>query len=83
MEQHLKQRILGAVVIVSLAAVFLPIVFDGEGYQQLSRVDLDAPLTPRISFDQSFPELRDPKVVSTREQISVQDLASTARGGAH
>ena len=64
MEQHLKQRILGAVVIVS-------------------RVDLDAPLTPRISFDQSFPELRDPKVVSTREQVSVQDLASTARGGAH
>ena len=78
MEQRLKQRLLGAVVIVSLAAIFLPLVFDGEGYQQLSRVDLEAPLSPRISFDQSFPELRDSEVVSTREQISVRDLPSTA-----
>lgn len=75
MKQHLKQRLLGATVIVSLAVIFLPVVFDGDGYRQLSKVDIDVPERPHISFEQNFPELpdRSPAVVVTREQINAAD----------
>lgn len=75
MKQHLKQRLLGATVIVSLAVIFLPAVFDGEGYRQLSRVEIDVPERPHISFEQNFPELpeRTPAMVFTREQVDAAD----------
>lgn len=41
MQQSTKQRIVGTVVLLALALIFLPIVFDGQGSYQ-------APLTSRI-----------------------------------
>lgn len=75
MKQHLKQRLLGATVLVSLAVIFLPIIFDGGGYRQLSKVEVDVPEQPHISFEQNFPELpeRTPKMVITREQVEIGD----------
>ncbi len=76
MEQHLKQRLLGAAVIVALGVIFLPVIFDGDGYRQLSNVELDVPEQPRISFEQNFPELsgQNSRVVVTRERVDVGDL---------
>lgn len=37
MDQNLKQRLVGAVVLISLAVLFLPLVFDG----QQERIDID------------------------------------------
>ncbi len=85
MEQQLKQRLLGATVIVSLGVIFLPIIFDGDGYRQLSDVELEIPEQPRISFEQNFPELsrHDSRVVVTREQVNVGDLSSAKRWFVH
>ena len=75
MKQHLKQRLLGATVIVSLAVIFLPAIFDGDGYRQLSRVEIDVPERPRMSFEQNFPELieHSPAMVVTRERMDAAD----------
>ncbi len=73
MKQHLKQRLLGATVIVSLAVIFLPVVFDGDGYRQLSKVEIDVPERPRLSFEQNFPELPERSMVVTRGRIDASD----------
>ena len=62
-------------MITVLGVVFLPIIFDGAGYRQLSNIEIDIPEQPRISFDQIFPELsdRDSPVVVTRESVSIDN----------
>ena len=41
MNQGAKQRIVGTVVLLALALIFLPIIFDGQG-------SYEAPVTSRI-----------------------------------
>ena len=79
MQQQLKQRLLGAAVIISLGVIFLPVIFDGDGYRQLTGVDLDIPEQPHISFDQSFPQLsgQSARIETRREQVNVQDLPAS------
>ena len=78
MEPHLKQRLLGAIVLVSMAVIFLPILFDGDGYRQLSNFEFNIPEQPRISFDQNFRELgiSDSEIVVTREQVDINNFSS-------
>ena len=48
MNQGAKQRIVGTVVLLALALIFLPIIFDGEGSYQ-AQVSSRIPETPIIS----------------------------------
>ena len=49
MNQGAKQRIVGTVVLLALALIFLPIIFDGEGSYQ-AQVSSRIPETPIISI---------------------------------
>ena len=49
MNQGAKQRIVGTVVLLALALIFLPIIFDGEGSYQ-APVSSRIPETPSISI---------------------------------
>ena len=49
MNQGAKQRIVGIVVLLALALIFLPIIFDGEGSYQ-AQVSSRIPETPIISI---------------------------------
>ena len=49
MNQSAKQRIVGTVVLLALALIFLPIIFDGEGSYQ-APVSSRIPETPIISI---------------------------------
>ena len=52
MEQQLKQRLVGAVALVALAVIFLPILFDGAGYRELLNPKIEMPPRPPISYQQ-------------------------------
>ena len=56
MDLALKYRIVGVAVLLSLAVIFLPLILDGSGKQQVSRVDLDIPEEPRLVFSDELLE---------------------------
>lgn len=49
MEQNLKQRLVGALVLISLAVIFLPLVFDGQ-QQRIDTAPYGIPEKPVISI---------------------------------
>lgn len=53
----MKERLAGAVIVVALAVIVLPALFDGEGYREFSQVRIEAPGQPEIVFGQHFPAL--------------------------
>ena len=47
MDQELKQRLIGASVIIALAVIFVPMLFDGDGVkQQNQNISIEIPETP-------------------------------------
>lgn len=54
MDLALKYRIVGVAVLLSLAVIFLPLVLDGSGKQEISRIDLDIPEEPRLIFSEEL-----------------------------
>ena len=52
MEQQLKQRLLGTVVLVAVAVIVLPLLLDGEGYRALQSIEIDAPQRPPFKYQQ-------------------------------
>lgn len=69
MKQGTKQRIVGSVVLLSLALIFLPILFDGEGSYQ-APVSSRIPEPPAI---EAMPEAnpRRPVILSDSDAINV------------
>lgn len=49
MEQNLKQRVVGALVLVSLAVIFLPLIFDGQ-QQRIDTAQYAMPEQPTMSI---------------------------------
>ncbi len=49
--ERLKQRIVGAIVLVSLAVIFLPMILDGSGQKQDTFVENPIPLMPGFKFE--------------------------------
>ena len=52
MEQHIKQRLLGTVVLVSIAIIVLPLLLDGEGYRAMQKIEIEAPQKPKFGYHQ-------------------------------
>ena len=52
MEQHIKQRLLGTVVLVSIAVIVLPLLLDGEGYRTMQSIEVDMPQKPPFEYRQ-------------------------------
>ena len=85
MEQQMKQRLVGAVTLVSLGVIFLPMIFDGSGYDRLPDADFDIPAQPEMIFDQSFENLPARGEVSVKkllEDIDVRELPENPEQGA-
>lgn len=52
MEQQLKQRLVGAIVLVSLAVIFIPVILEGPDDELAPRFQ-DLPETPQIDYNAS------------------------------
>ena len=52
MEQQLKQRLLGTIVLIAIAVIVLPLLLDGEGYKVMQRIEIDTPKKPPFGYRQ-------------------------------
>lgn len=71
MNIHLKQRLVGALVLVALAAVFLPMVFEAPKKILLDRHSQVSQPPPFKKFQLVEPALRKPVAVQTTEKNDV------------
>ena len=70
MKQGTKQRIVGTIVIVSLALIFLPIIFDGQGSHQTqtaSRIP-EQPVVPILPE----PQQSRPVIISDADLVAIE-----------
>ncbi len=60
METTLKQRLIGAAVIIALAVIFVPMILDGSGQEESVALNMEVPPEPTFTFDSNLP---DPKAL--------------------
>ena len=58
METTLKQRLIGAAVIIALAVIFVPMILDGSGRQDSVALNMEIPPEPTFSFDSDLPDTK-------------------------
>ncbi|MFK7816971.1 MAG: SPOR domain-containing protein [Gammaproteobacteria bacterium] len=70
METTLKQRLIGAAVIIALAVIFVPMILDGSGRQESVALNMEVPPEPTFTFDSKLP---DPKALDELPPIAKSD----------
>ena len=83
MEQNIKNRLVGIVVIFALAVIFLPMILDGSGVRK-DQFEVVIPPQPEVSaspdFDEKMIELNSRvEAVPELEQSFVDEVSSTAQ----
>ena len=73
METTLKQRLIGAAVIIALAVIFVPMILDGSGRQESVALDVEVPPEPTFTFESELP---DPKKLDELPEIDNTDSSS-------
>ena len=58
METTLKQRLIGAAVIIALAVIFVPMILDGSGRQESVALNMEIPPEPTFTFDSDLPDTK-------------------------
>lgn len=56
METTLKQRLIGAAVIIALAVIFVPMILDGSGRQESVAINMEVPPEPTFTFESELPD---------------------------
>ena len=81
METTLKQRLIGAAVIIALAVIFVPMILDGSGRQESVAINMEVPPEPTFTFDSELPDPKQldelPPIESTKNS-QVEPNANTA-----
>ena len=58
METTLKQRLIGAAVIIALAVIFVPMILDGSGRQESVALNMEIPPEPTFTFNSDLPDTK-------------------------
>ena len=75
MDQSIKQRLIGAVILLSLAIIFLPIIFDGRN-SKIDTAPYKLPPEPRFSEKQQPLELQPEQLSAVESELD--QLAESA-----
>ncbi len=83
METTLKQRLIGAAVIIALAVIFVPMILDGSGREESVALDMEVPPEPTFTFESELPDPKkldelppiDAEVVEEQEEPKVEKSA--------
>lgn len=67
MEQRLKQRLIGAAVLVALAVIFLPMFLTGPVERHSMDVPIEIPPRPQLAEAPALPQVAELKTVSERQ----------------
>jgi DedD protein len=59
MDMSLKQRLIGAIVLIALAVIFVPMLLDGSGHKEQIAMGLNIPPEPEFKFEEPLPSLPD------------------------
>ncbi|MCG6936944.1 MAG: SPOR domain-containing protein [Gammaproteobacteria bacterium] len=78
MEAHLQQRIVGAIVLVTLGVIFIPALLDGSGYRSRQAQDI------RVKEKPEFPPLsqKEVKPIATPLETIKQNQAEARKSDA-
>ena len=57
LDESLKQRLVGAAVIISLVVIFLPMILDGGRYTEFKKIRIEIPARPGMGFSSSIAPL--------------------------
>lgn len=78
METALKQRLIGAIVLVALAVIFLPMLFDGSGAAERFRQQIPIPEEPEVPEPRLSPTGEsDVQGILTRTETPDESTTST------
>jgi len=61
-DDQLKQRLVGAAVIISLGIIFLPSILDGGRYTEFEKIRIEIPPQPEVDFSSSIAPLAPPQI---------------------
>ncbi len=73
----LKQRLIGASVLIALAVIFVPMFLDGSGYKEQVAMDLTIPPEPEFKFEEPLPAM--PEII-TEQQLKPAETKPLTQG---
>lgn len=76
MNQAMKQRLIGTIVLGCLALIFIPIFLDGEGIEEPAPLSITVPPVPEITVA-PLPEPVRPVILSDTDALDINDTAVT------
>lgn len=81
METTLKQRLIGAAVIIALAVIFVPMILDGSGREQSVALNMEVPPEPTFTFESDLPDPKQldalPAIEHTEEPRTDEAVTAT------
>ncbi len=79
MEISLKQRLVGATVLIALGVIFIPMLLDGAGRREKITMDMVIPPEPEFTFQQQLPPVpTEPAIISQSPTSDVVKSGSEA-----
>lgn len=73
MAEKFRHRLIGAIVWISLAVIFFPAIFDGAGYRDLKRADMNFSDEPKVEIERYAPASED-RFRTMHERLDIQQI---------
>lgn len=82
MESTLKQRLIGAAVLIALAVIFVPMLLDGSGQKESVALNIEVPPQPEFTFESELPDPKEldnlPSIKTSNKEGSKVNVPKTA-----
>jgi len=70
MDERLKQRLIGAAVVISLGVIFLPMILDGGRHTEFEKIRIEIPQRPEVDYSSAIAPLTPPEISVSRIEDS-------------
>ena len=70
MDERLKQRLIGAAVVISLGVIFLPMILDGGRHTEFEKIRIEIPQRPEVDYSSAIAPLTPPEISVSRTEDS-------------
>lgn len=80
MNEHLKQRLVGAIILIALAVIFVPMLLDGKGDSTMPTFGSNVPPRPGYTFEPLEIPLEVPPEAPSGGGVVVQSPAEASKG---
>ncbi len=83
-DSRLKRRLLGTAVLIALAVIFLPLVFDGAGtesqFRSIEPLQMQPPFDLEVLQESAFPDLPDSQLIQFEQDEAIYRLSGEGKG---